>query len=104
MAPAAAREAPVADNVETKAGLVWVNRIGAITVILSVAFGFKYAVDNEWIGPGGRVMLGLLAGAIALFAGDKLWQRSHRAFAQGITALGVAIFYLSFYAAISSTV
>ena len=78
---------------------MWVNRIGAITVILSVAFGFKYAVDNEWIGRGDRVMLGLLAGGLALFAGDKLWQRGHRSFAQGITALGVAIFYLSFYAA-----
>ncbi len=87
------------DSVETKAGLVWVNRIGAITVILSVAFGFKYAVDNEWIGPSGRVMLGLLAGALALLGGDTLWKRGHRSFAQGITALGVCTFYLSFYAA-----
>jgi uncharacterized membrane protein len=97
--PAPTRAEPPADTVETKAGLVWVNRIGAITVILSVAFGFKYAVDNEWIGPSGRVMLGLLAGAVALVAGDKLWWRGHKSFAQGITALGVSIFYLSFYAA-----
>jgi hypothetical protein len=97
--PPPLRQEPPADTVETKAGLVWVNRIGAVTVILSVAFGFKYAVDNEWIGPSGRVMLGLLAGALALLAGDKLWWRGHKSFAQGITALGVSIFYLSFYAA-----
>jgi uncharacterized membrane protein len=88
-----------ADTVETKAGLVWVNRIGAVTVILSVAFGFKYAVDNEWIGPSGRVMLGLIAAGLAVLAGDKLWGRGHKSFAHGITALGVCIFYLSFYAA-----
>ena len=68
-------------------------------MILSVAFGFKYAVDNEWIGPSGRVMLGLLSGALALVGGDTLWKRGHRSFAQGITALGVCTFYLSFYAA-----
>lgn len=97
--PAAPPPPLEADTVETKAGLVWVNRIGAITVILSVAFGFKYAVDNDWVGPSGRVMLGLIAGALALGAGDRLWVRGHRSFAQGITALGVCIFYLSFYAA-----
>ena len=101
IAPARAPEpaSEAGDSVETKAGLVWVNRIGAVTLILSVAFGFKYAVDNEWIGPSGRVVLGLLAGALALVGGDTVWKRGHRSFAQGITALGVCIFYLSFYAA-----
>jgi len=88
-----------ADTVETNAGLVWANRIGAITMILGVAFAFKYGVDNELIGPTGRVLTGILAGILALLAGDKLWHRSHRVFAQGITALGVALFYFSFYAA-----
>ena len=42
------------DGVETNAGLVWANRIGAITMILGVAFAFLYAVDNEMIGATGR--------------------------------------------------
>ena len=93
------RNVSTAGLVETNAGVVWLNRVAAVTAILFVAFGFKYAVDNEWIGPAGRVMLGILSGALALFAGDKLWLRGHRSFSQGITALGIAIFYLSFYAA-----
>ena len=42
--------------------MVWVNRIGVITLVLGVAFFFKYAVDNRWIGETGRVVLGILAG------------------------------------------
>lgn len=88
-----------ADTVETNAGLVWANRIGAVTMILGVAFAFLYAVDNEMIGPTGRVICGLVAALVALFGGDRLWQRGHQIFAQGITALGICILYFSFYAA-----
>src|SRR6187399_3288136 len=68
----------VADAVETNAGLVWANRIGAITMILGVLFAFKYGVDNEMIGPTGRVLTGILAGIVALAGGDKLWHRRHQ--------------------------
>ena len=61
-----------ADQVETNAGLVWANRIGTVTMILGVAFAFLYAVDNEMIGPTGRVLCGLVAGMVALVAGDRL--------------------------------
>lgn len=88
-----------ADTVETNGGLVWANRIGAVTMILGVAFAFLYAVDNEMIGPTGRVLCGLVAALVALFGGDRLRQRGHGIFAQGITALGICILYFSFYAA-----
>ncbi len=88
-----------ADTVEANAGLVWANRIGAVTMILGVAFAFLYAVDNDIIGPTGRVLCGLVAAMVALFGGDRLRQRGHRIFAQGITALGICILYFSFYAA-----
>jgi hypothetical protein len=97
--PVAPPPLAVADAVETNAGLVWANWIGAITMILGVLFAFKYGVDNEMIGPTGRVLTGILAGIAALAGGDKLWQRRHQMFAQGITSLGIALFYFSFYAA-----
>ncbi len=90
---------PAGPKMETQVGLTWVNRIGVITLILGVAFFFKYAIDNDWIGESGRVIIGVLAGALTLFAGDLLWHRAQRTFAQGVTALGIAILYLSFYAA-----
>jgi hypothetical protein len=69
-----------------------------VTLILGVGFLFKYAVDNDWIGPAGRVALGVAAGFATLGAGETLWRKMQRVFAQGITALGISVLYLSFYA------
>lgn len=93
--------ASAAGTVETQAGLVWLNRIGAVTLIFGVAYFFKYAIDNEWIGPAGRVIIGVLMAALAIFGGDRLWHKGHKVFAQGITALGVCVLFLSFWAAFS---
>jgi uncharacterized membrane protein len=99
--PAFARSAePLEERqqLETRMGLTWVNRIGVITLIIGVAFFFKYAIDNQWIGETGRVVLGVLAGLVTLAAGDILWRRGQKVFAQGVCGLGVSILYLSFYA------
>src|SRR6185503_14920482 len=93
--PPPVREPP---RLETKVGLAWVNRIGAVTLALGVAFAFKYAVDSQWIGPAGRVALGVLAGLAALAAADRTWRGGQKTYAQGIAGLGIAILYLSFYA------
>src|SRR5262245_27795454 len=87
-----------APRLETRLGLAWINRIGAITLALFVAFTFKYAVDNAWIGPAGRVALGIIAGLAALAVADHLWRGGQKTYAQGISGLGVAVLYLSFYA------
>ncbi len=85
-------------ELETWMGLTWINRIGVVTLIIGVAFFFKYAIDNQWIGETGRVVLGVLAGLATLIAGDILWRRGHKIYAQGICGLAVSILYLSFYA------
>ncbi len=69
-----------------------------MTLIFGVAFFFKYAVDNDWIGPGVRVALGVVAAAISLAFGDRMWNRGQKVFGQGLTGLGLALLYLSFYA------
>ena len=84
---------------ESKVGLTIINRVGVVTLVLGVAFFFKWAVDNNWIGPTGRVALGLLAGFASLWAADVFWRKGQQTFAQGITGAGIAILYLSFYAA-----
>jgi uncharacterized membrane protein len=82
---------------ETKLGLAWVNRIGVVTFALFVAFAFKYVMDSNLIGPGGRVVLGVLAGLVALIVADRLWRGGQKTYANGISGLGIAILYLSFY-------
>lgn len=86
-------------RLETSIGLTLVNRVGVITLILGIGFLFKLAVDYEWIGAPGRVGLGILTGFLAVAAGDILWRRGQKVFAQGITALGISILYLAIYAA-----
>jgi hypothetical protein len=90
---------PIEPGFESKVGLTLVNRIGVITLVLGVAFFFKWAVDNNWIGPAGRVVLGLLAGFATLAAADFTWRKGQQVFAQGITATGIAVIYLALYAA-----
>ena len=90
---------PVERGLESRLGLTVVNRVGVLTLVLGVAFFFKWAVDNNWIGPGLRVILGMLAGFAALALADFLWHKAQQIFAQGITGTGIAILYLSIYAA-----
>ncbi|BDC52483.1 hypothetical protein F183_A47980 [Bryobacterales bacterium F-183] len=90
-----------ATAIESNVGLKWINRIGVVTVLIGIVFFFKYAVDNEWVGPAGRVLIGVFTGLLALLAGDRLWHRGQEVFAQGVQALGSAVLYLSFFAAYS---
>jgi uncharacterized membrane protein len=83
---------------ETQVGLTWISRIGAVTLIFAAAFIFKYAIDNQWIGESGRVILGILGGLACAGAGDGMWSRGQQTYAQAISGLGIAILYLSFYA------
>jgi uncharacterized membrane protein len=92
---------PVSDRpreFETQVGLTWISRIGAVTLIFCVAFIFKYAIDNQWIGETGRIVLGVLAGLACVVTGDSIWRRGQQTYAQAISGLGIAILYLSFYA------
>ena len=93
--PPAPSETP---SLESKLGLAWVNRVAVVTCIFAAAFFFKYAADNEWIGPSGRVVLGLLAGCAALFFAERFHARAERVYSQGLCGLGVSLLYLSFFA------
>ena len=84
---------------ETNVGLAWINRIAVVTSVLFVAFVFKYASDSGWIDPTMRVILGVVCGLLAVAIADRTWRGGQKTYAQGISALGVAILYLSFYAA-----
>lgn len=97
--PPIEHQPPPAPALETRIGLNWINIIGVVTLIFGAAFFFKYAVDNNWVGPGARVALGIIAAMASLFFGDRLWRRGQKIFGQGITGLGLALLYLSFWAA-----
>ncbi len=97
--PLPAPPVPSRQALESRIGLNWINIIGVVTLIFGAAFFFKYAIDNDWVGPSARVALGIAAAAIALFFGDLMWKRGQKIFGQGITGLGLALLYVSFWAA-----
>ena len=90
---------PPQQGLESNIGLTVMNRLGALTLVLGIAFLFKGAVDNNWIGPGGRVMLALLAGFATIGGADLLFRRGQRVFAQGLTAAGASVLYIALYSA-----
>ena len=76
----------------------WLARIGVLALIIGVGFFLKLAFDNDWIGETGRVVLGLLGGG-ALLGGGEFWRRKYPILAQPLTGGGIAILYLSVFAA-----
>jgi uncharacterized membrane protein len=63
---------------------------------LGVTFFLKYAVDNEWIGPAGRVSIGVAVGLVFLILGERLRKR-YPSYAYGLTGGGIAVLYASIW-------
>jgi uncharacterized membrane protein len=75
----------------------WLNYAGVLAVLCAVAFFLKYAFDNNWVGPHGRIAIGLLFGASLLIWSDRLLRKGYRYFSEGIAGLGAAVVYLSLW-------
>jgi uncharacterized membrane protein len=75
----------------------WLNYVGIVALLFATAFFIKYAFDNNWVGPRGRVAIGLLAGTVLLVWSDWLLRRRYRYFSEGIAGLGAAVLYLSIW-------
>ena len=87
-------------SIEEKIGLTWFTRIGMLLVACGIGFFFKYMVDNNLIGPWGRVAVGVVVGIIFLAIGELLARKkkAHEIFVQGMVGLGLVVLLLSSYA------
>ncbi len=86
-------------DLESLIGGNWFSRIGILCIILSTGFFLKYAFENELIGPTGRVMIGVLLGVGFVIGGERLRTQGYRYYAHGLLGGGIAILYLSIFAA-----
>lgn len=77
----------------------WLNRVGILAVMVGVAFFLKFAFDNDWVGPAGRVAIGLVTGAGLMVGSQWLHGRGYRYFSEGMAALGGGVIFLSLFAA-----
>jgi uncharacterized membrane protein len=71
-----------------------VNKIGIAILVLAIGFFVKYAIDNNWIGPIGRVGIGILCGSILVGFAHRL-RKGYKAFSSVLAGGGIAIFYFS---------
>ena len=86
-------------DLESRIGSHWLNRIGIAAVLIGVSYFLKFAFDNNWIGPAGRVAIGLLAGIAIVVWSEKFRHRGYVIFSYSLKAVGIGVLYLSLYAA-----
>lgn len=74
------------------------NWIGAIAILIGIAFFLKLAFERDMITPWMRVAIGYAIGASLLIAGRRFHHKGAQIFAQGLIGGGISILYLSVYA------
>lgn len=100
--PATVWAAPPGDGgqaLEQRIGVTWFTRVGAATVVLGAAYFFKIAVDRGWLGPWGRVLLGMLGGAALVAVAERIRNLADRRYVQALLGVGLALLYVAGYAA-----
>jgi uncharacterized membrane protein len=91
--------APAGMDLERQIGGKWLNWIGIAALLVGTAFFLKYAFDNNWVGPLGRVTIGLLAGTALIVYSQWLFKKTYVYFSEGVAGLGAGVLFLSLYAA-----
>lgn len=86
-------------DLESRIGSQWLNRIGIVAVLIGVSFFLKFAFDNNWIGPAGRISIGLFAGVAIVLWSERFRNAGTAVFSWSLKAVGVGTLYLSLWAA-----
>ncbi|MBS1800951.1 MAG: DUF2339 domain-containing protein [Acidobacteria bacterium] len=101
-------EAAIADSVvsasgkgslESRLGAQVFNRIGIVALLFAATLGLKLAIDNQWIGPVGRILIGLIAGTGVVVWSERFRRKGFSAFSYSLKAVGTGVLYLSLWAA-----
>ena len=73
--------------------------VAAILFLFSATFFLRYAYQNNWIGPIGRVAIGELFGAALVISGCRYLLKGWRRFASMLMSTGIVVIYLATYSA-----
>jgi len=102
------RPAAPAPSFEERFGTRWVVWVGGFALALGGIFLVRYSIEQGWLGPGVRVMLGALLAALLIGAGEWLRRQENRSGVAGVpaahipsilTAAGTTVAYATVFAA-----
>ncbi|CAN5563227.1 hypothetical protein BH10ACI4_BH10ACI4_14000 [soil metagenome] len=95
---AAPVEAAPRKSLENRLGSQVFSRVGILVVLIGAALFLKLAIDNQWIGPTGRVLAGLAAGAGLIVWSERFRRKGFSTFSYTLKAVGSGILYLALWA------
>ncbi|QHN02503.1 DUF2339 domain-containing protein [Granulicella sp. WH15] len=90
---------PPKQSLENRLGSQVFSRVGIIALLVGTTWFLKWAIDNQWIGQTGRVLIGLLAGAALILWSERFRRTGFSAFSYTLKAVGSGALYLSLWAA-----
>ena len=97
--PAETARGQLDPDLESRIGSHWLNRVGIAALLIGISYFLKYAFDNNWIGPAGRVTIGILAGIAMVIWSERFRSKGYKAFSYSLKAVGIGAMYLSLWAA-----
>jgi uncharacterized membrane protein len=92
--PAAAPEA-----LESQIGSRWLLYVGVIAIVIGVSYFEKLAIENHWVNETWRTIQGGIAGVLFVIGGLRIVRKGYRLYGQILAGTGVALMYVSTYAA-----
>jgi uncharacterized membrane protein len=100
LAPTFATHFPKAKgSLEDRIGSQLFSRIGIVALLIATTLFLKWAIDNHWIGPLGRIFAGLIAGTGIVVWSERFRRHGFNAFSYSLKAVGSGALYLSLWAA-----
>lgn len=98
--PNFAQHLPAASpSLEDRIGAQLFSRVGIVALLIAITLFLKWAIDNHWIGPVGRIVAGLIAGAAIILWSERFRRHGFPAFSYSLKAVGSGALYLSLWAA-----
>jgi uncharacterized membrane protein len=86
-------------SLENRIGSQLFSRIGIVALLIAITLFLKWAIDNHWIGPIGRILAGLIAGTAIVLWSERFRRKGFPAFSYSLKAIGSGALYLSLWAA-----
>jgi len=86
------------ESLESQLGSKVLSKVAILLLLVGAAWFLKWTFDNHWIGPAGRVIVGLLAGAAIVVWSERFRKQKMAAFSYALKAVGTGVLYLSLWA------